>query len=131
MTIDPQAWVAAGSVAVAAFGFAGVVVAEAQRTRRALKGVGERVAKVDSKVDDAAAAAGEARDAAGQAAQQTVTTGNGHAARVEGALEQVLERMTRMEEASAETRADIRTIRTDLTHHLQDHAGAELHRRAG
>ena len=146
--MTPEAWTAAATITVAAFGFAGVVVQQAQQTRRALQRVGTRVDAV-AKTTDAVAKTTEAvakttedaKQEASTAARQTVATGNGHASRVEGGLAQVLERMVRMEELVTDVRsevgAELRGVRADvaavnraITDHLQDHAGADV-RRAG
>ena len=131
----PEAWAAAATIGVAAFGFAGVVVQQAQQTRRELQRVGTRVEEVAQTTE-------EARSEASTAARQTVATGNGHASRVEGGLQQVLDRTGRVEdligdvrgEVGAELRGmrkDIAEVRRAITDHLQDHAGADVQRHAG
>lgn len=141
--MSPEAWAAVSSIFAAVCVLLGILIRETQETRRAqaeaqaaleqkLK-VGQR--EVVGQLQAATQATVEARDAAAAAAAQTVTTGNGHAGRVEGGLEQVIDRLARIEETSSATRDDTAQLRKDLaqvsgaiSQHLQDHAGADVRR---
>lgn len=119
-------------MATSAFGFAGIVVQQAAQTRRELRRVNERVELV-------AQTSEEARSEASTAARQTVATGNGHASRVEGSLQQVLDRMDRMQELVGDVRSefgaelrgvrkDVATVQQAINTHLNSHADADVRR---
>lgn len=157
--MSPEAWGALATIAGAVCGLLGLLIRETQQTRRTVGETKTAVGETKTAVVENHETTTAARDEAARAAAQTVATGNGHADRVEGGLSEVLDRLTRIEDAgngtradvaelrerigrieesSSGTRADVAEIRGDvgqvrdaITRHLQDHAAAELTRRAG
>ena len=125
--VSPEAWTAIGGM-----GLAAITLVDRALTRRSLQ-------RVEGRVDEVAQTTEEARSEASTAARQTVATGNGHASRVEGGLQQVLDRTGRVEELIGDVRGemgaelrgmrkDIAEVRRAITDHLQDHAGANVRR---